>query len=54
MLQHHLRDALDVIINAGHSRIPVYEDNIDSVIGVLYAKDLLKCFRDNRDRPPDP
>ena len=43
-----LQDALDVIINAGHSRIPVYEDNIDSVIGVLYAKDLLKCFRDNQ------
>ncbi|MEZ4682182.1 MAG: hemolysin family protein [Caldilineaceae bacterium] len=47
-----LRDALDTIINAGHSRIPVYEDNIDSVAGVLYAKDLLKCFRDNQtDRP---
>ncbi len=47
-----LRDALDVIINAGHSRIPVYENNIDSVVGVLYAKDLLKCFRDNEtDRP---
>jgi CBS domain containing-hemolysin-like protein len=47
-----LRDALEIIINAGHSRIPVYEDNIDSVVGVLYAKDLLKCFRDNQtDRP---
>lgn len=40
-----LTDALDVIINAGHSRIPVYEESIDNIIGVLYAKDLLKYFR---------
>jgi putative hemolysin len=44
----NLRDALDIIIEAGHSRIPVYEENIDSIAGVLYAKDLLKCFRDNQ------
>ncbi len=47
-----LHDALDIIINAGHSRIPVYENNIDSVVGVLYAKDLLKCFRDNETERP--
>jgi len=47
-----LREALDIIINAGHSRIPVYENNIDSVVGVLYAKDLLKCFRDNDTKRP--
>ena len=29
------------IIKNGHSRIPVYEDNIDEIIGVLYTKDLL-------------
>lgn len=26
----------------GHSRMPVYEDNLDNVVGVLYAKDLLR------------
>ena len=26
----------------GHSRMPVYEDNLDRVVGVLYAKDLLR------------
>ncbi len=43
-----LRQALDVIIQAGHSRIPVYHDSIDNVQGVLYAKDLLLPFRDGR------
>lgn len=40
-----LTDALDLIIGAGHSRIPVYEDSVDQIIGVLYAKDLLPFFR---------
>jgi putative hemolysin len=47
-----LRQALDVIIQAGHSRIPVYHDNIDNVQGVLYAKDLLLPFRDSHDDTP--
>lgn len=41
-----LLEALNVIIEAGHSRVPVYEDNIDNIIGVLYAKDLLTYLRD--------
>jgi len=47
-----LREALNVAIEAGHSRIPVYEDNIDRVVGFLYAKDLLRCFQENRDDMP--
>lgn len=43
-----LKAALDVIIAAGHSRIPVFEGSADRIIGVLYAKDLLTCFRDER------
>lgn len=35
---------LSTIINCGHSRIPVYEGTIDNIIGVLYAKDLLKYW----------
>ncbi len=32
---------LEVILNSGFSRIPVYEDSIDKVLGILYIKDLL-------------
>jgi CBS domain containing-hemolysin-like protein len=47
-----LREALDLIIANGHSRIPVYEESIDHLIGVLYAKDILLCLRDgNHDKP---
>ena len=38
--------ALDTVIAAGHSRIPVYQDTIDNVVGLLYAKDLLAILRD--------
>ncbi len=43
-----LPDALDLIITAGHSRIPVYRGTIDNVQGVLYAKDLLRPYREGR------
>ena len=35
------RDLLKLIIDAGYSRIPAYEDTFDHVIGILYIKDLL-------------
>ncbi|MCX6043474.1 MAG: hemolysin family protein [Chloroflexi bacterium] len=47
-----LHEALDLIITAGHSRIPVYEEHVDQILGILYAKDLLKCFRDQRTDAP--
>lgn len=47
-----LLGALEVILRAGHSRIPVYGDSIDNIQGVLYAKDLLKYLRDGRTDTP--
>jgi len=41
--------ALQVINRAGHSRIPVYHNNIDQVVGLLYAKDLLKFVQEHRE-----
>jgi gliding motility-associated protein GldE len=35
------QEILPEIIEKGYSRIPVYEDSIDNVIGILYVKDLL-------------
>lgn len=32
---------IDKIVKGKHSRIPVFKDNIDSIIGVLYTKDLI-------------
>ena len=34
-------ELIQIIIDCGHSRVPVYEETIDNVIGVLYVKDLL-------------
>lgn len=38
--------ALDVVLEAGRSRVPVLGEGIDDVVGVLYARDLLKLFDD--------
>jgi putative hemolysin len=37
-----LRDVIDVAMTAGHSRIPMFEESIDNIVGVLYVKDLLR------------
>ena len=37
-------EILGEIIGCGHSRIPVYEETIDNIIGLIYAKDLLKYW----------
>jgi len=43
-----LDDLLDLITSSGHSRIPIYEENVDSVIGVVHAKDLLPVLRQDK------
>lgn len=35
------KDILPQIIEHGYSRIPIYRDNVDNVIGILYVKDLI-------------
>ena len=39
-----LDDLIAVITEEGCSRIPVYEDSMDNIIGVIYAKDVLKYW----------
>ena len=37
-----LAEAVQILIECGHSRVPVYHETIDNVSGILYAKDILK------------
>jgi CBS domain containing-hemolysin-like protein len=46
-----LHDALDMVIDAGFSRVPLYEGDTDNIVGILYAKDLLKSIHQERDQP---
>ncbi len=41
-------EALDSIKQAGHSRVPVFKDSVDNILGLLYAKDLLGIWREGR------
>lgn len=42
-IDQSLSDVLSLVIEEGFSRIPIYKDDIDDIVGVVYAKDLL-CF----------
>ncbi len=48
-----MQDVKRIIGEAGHSRYPVYQGDLDHIIGVLYAKDLLQFVGSNGDRPFD-
>ncbi|MHB0912024.1 MAG: hemolysin family protein [Armatimonadota bacterium] len=43
-------DLLDAIMKAGHSRIPVYEETIDNIVGIVHAKDLLRGLHENGEK----
>lgn len=45
-----LSDAVDLLLSSGYSRVPVYEETIDNILGLLYAKDLLKVWQEGSSR----
>jgi CBS domain containing-hemolysin-like protein len=47
-----VRDALETALAAGYSRIPVEEDGIDDIIGIAYAKDLVRDERAGKSGQP--
>lgn len=49
-----LEEARQILIESGHSRMPVIGDSTDDVIGILYAKDLLKALEPHRTGQPFP
>jgi CBS domain containing-hemolysin-like protein len=40
---HSITEAIDLVTRHGHTRIPLYEGSLDNIVGILYAKDLLKA-----------
>jgi CBS domain containing-hemolysin-like protein len=44
-----LDEMIETIVKEGHSRIPIYDESIDNVIGILYAKDLLPLLKGGRE-----
>ena len=47
-----LEEAIDLVVEVGHSRIPVYHDTIDEIVGILYAKDLLPYLKPDAEPRP--
>lgn len=45
--------ALNLIIESGHSRIPVYEERIDNIVGILFAKDILRHWERHHEMLPE-
>ena len=41
-VEDSINEALRLIIDGGHSRIPAYEESIDNIVGILYAKDIFE------------
>jgi len=45
-----LEEVLAIVLESGHSRFPVHGDDKDETLGILLAKDLLRCFADGGPR----
>jgi CBS domain containing-hemolysin-like protein len=43
------KELLDMIINEGYSRMPVYDDTIDKIVGIVHAKDVLPLLVHHQD-----
>ena len=46
------REARDIMIESKYSRLPVYRDEIDNVEGLIYVRDLLQCWLEEKDEEP--
>jgi CBS domain containing-hemolysin-like protein len=44
-----IEELVDLAVDKGHSRIPVYEDSIDDIIGLIYVKDLLQLLQKGKE-----
>jgi hemolysin (HlyC) family protein len=44
-----IEELIDVMSGAGHSRLPVYRDTLDEVVGIVHIKDLLHTMRERKE-----
>ena len=47
-----LQEVARIIVRSGHSRIPVYKDTRDNIVGILHAKDVLSSLLEQADDEP--
>ena len=47
------RELTALFIEAGHSRLPVYRDTLDEIIGMIHIKDVFAILAEGRDEPAD-
>ena len=47
-----IKDACDLINEQKYSRIPVYRDSIDNIVGILYVRDLLQAMTEGSEQRP--
>ncbi len=48
-----LEDLVKVLNNERHSRLPVYKDTVDNIVGILSNRDFLEWFTEHHDEPFD-
>lgn len=46
-----LQDVIRKMVSEGHSRLPVYRETLDDVVGIVHIKDLMACVADQREPP---
>ena len=51
-VEFRVADVMEVVVLNGYSRLPAYADGIDDVVGVVYAKDLMRADLDGRADQP--
>ncbi|OGU56291.1 MAG: metal transporter [Ignavibacteria bacterium RBG_13_36_8] len=47
-LETDFNELMNIITESGHSRIPLFDNNLDNVVGIIYAKDLLPYLSDKK------
>jgi putative hemolysin len=47
-----ITEVIDMMLQVGHSRIPVFQENIDNVVGTVFDRDLFKYLREGENDVP--